>query len=327
MNWSYVLFASISSILSPLISRHFKLYEELDGIEELKQGGAWHLIRTLLRLAPIFSLALLGHYWLQRLGNSKADVIHAILLDVLYIVPLFLVLVPVVGRFNRRYGRAKVETRISVIVLFGFVLPAWIHQANVDSSNARRAAAVQKLIDLEIELRASWIADIKAAGAHGPAGQVPPMIHVEANGESVELANLAGRDICLRIAGVSPAAPGGAVVRCDFQAFAERSSCLVVPASRSLTFTPKRSACLARPLEFKIGDVEHDEVGWWSDSALSDLVAATDRLRSNLGVFDYREMSDARLREEVSRLEAQKAGEQRAEEWRKDLEFWTRMRN
>jgi hypothetical protein len=331
MNWGYVLLALLSALLFPLISRTFKLYEELDGRDELRRANLWQLIRAILRLGPIFSLALMAHYWIQRLTGLGTDSIGVqvlgVVLELVYIVPLFLILIPVVGRFTRKYGRAEVERWISVIVFLGFVLPGSIQQRNEDAAKAKREAAVRKLIDLEIGLRTRWSADIRAAGAHGPAGQVPPMVYAQPIGGAIEVDNLAGRGICLRIAGVSSPDPGGKVQRCDFQMFARTDHCLVVPASRSLTFVPQREECLQFPTEFRVGDFEHDKVAWWTDSGLRDFEDRTERLRQNLGVFSYREMSDDQLSTQISRLESMVPDARRGERWRADLDFWRRLRD
>jgi hypothetical protein len=331
MIWVYLLFALLSTLLFPLISRKFKLYEELDGLDEMRHGGMWHLIRGALRLGPILSLALMGRYWIQQLAGPESDpwveLVEEALLDLFYVVPLFLVLIPVVGRFDRRYGRATVETRISVLVFFGFVLPAWIQQTNADAAMERRTAAVQELIDLNNALRTRWIADLREANAHGPVGEVPPMVHVESEDGSIEVANLAGRDICLRIAGLYSPNPRGDGERCDFRQLAESAHCLVVPASSSLTLIPKREDCLQRPIEFRVGDFEHDEVAWWTDSALRDFEDRAQRALDNQSHFYYREMSDYQLSKEISRLESMTPDAQRAERWRANLETWQRSRH
>ena len=77
-----------------------------------------------------------------------------------------------------------------------------------------------------------------------------------------------------------------------------------------------------------MGDFEHDDIAWWTDSALRDLEISTANLRQNLEDFiHYRQTSDDQLSKDIARLEAMVPDAGRAERWREDLDFWRRLRN
>jgi hypothetical protein len=285
-------------------------------------------VAELLRILPAFYLALVVRYWLRLLAGDETDpageLLQSVVLGIVYVVLVF-VFVPVVARFNDTLGRAKTSNLVGVIFVLGYVLPSWIQEKREEKANAIHASAVRSLIEMQVTLRTRWVADIRAAGAHGPAGQTPPMLAVEIRGDGIEVSNLVGRDICLRIARVSAPNPGGNAHRCDFDELSKIGRCLIVRASSSMSLSRKKWPCNELPLEFRVGDFEHDEVGWWSDSALSDLEGVAERLGSTTWLTDR--LSDSELQKETARLAKMTADAQRAVRWRNDLESLTRLRD
>jgi hypothetical protein len=327
MSSGELLFALVSWLVFPLIVQRCGLDEDPDYREELEKGGAWHLARAWLHLLPVFSLALLVQYWLRQLTGSETDharqLFHSVAFAIVYLV-LVLVFIPVVRRLKRAYGRARTETLVSVVFFAGFLLPSWLQETSNARATATREASVRTLIDLLISLRTQWIADIRTSGAHDVPGITPPMILVERHEGRVEVSNVAGRDICLRMEAVSsPDAKGVVHNRCRFREYSSTNGCLILRTSSSQAF---HSKCGTMELEFRVGDFEHPEVGWWSDSALIELEEDIGQLRANLSITDFREWSDARVQEEIARLTSLRADTERPARWRDDVDFWSRLR-
>jgi hypothetical protein len=119
--------------------------------------------------------------------------------------------------------------------------------------------------------------------------------------------------------------PQGTADRYQFEEFRNILRCSIVRASGSLTLTRKMSLSHELPLEFRVGDFEHDEVGWWSDTALIDLEKEAELFGRDTSFLNG--LSDSELREETARLAEMAADAQRAIRWREDVKFWTSIRN
>jgi len=299
------------------------LIRRMLGLDETRDDDSSPLSEA-IRILPAFSLALVFRFWLEQLAGPETEharqLFQSVVFGIVYVV-LALALIPMIARWSRAHGRARTEKVLGVIFTCCYVIPSWIQERSDERTHATHVEAAQSVTDMTASLRSRWVADIRAAGAHGPAGQTPPMLAVEDTDGGIVVSNLAGRDLCLWVARLSPASPTGVVHRCEFDQLKGR--CATLRASRSLDLSGERSHCRSFPLEFRVGDLEHDEVAWWSDSALSDYEATTKRVTDWTGGA----MSLAELAEETARLSTMKPGAGRAARWREDVEFWSRLHN
>lgn len=125
---------------------------------------------------------------------------------------------------------------------------------------ARWRAARRKAVD-------QWREKLVAANAVGKSDAVPPMLSVDDNGSLVTLTNRTQDPVCVMVARV--ATRDAAVLdRC----IVGGSRCLVLQGGATVRWTTPRTGnpenCLTGALEYRIGDVDHPEPSWWSESAL-----------------------------------------------------------
>ena len=120
--------------------------------------------------------------------------------------------------------------------------------------------------------REELVAHLRATGAQGPLGVVPPMLEVQETGRGVRIKNLRDSLIWVVLARVEETDPGSGVFRaCELHADPGRN--------RGGFNAIKRGEVVAfdwgggcrqyagRPIEYRVGRHVGDE-SWWSDSAL-----------------------------------------------------------
>jgi hypothetical protein len=198
--------------------------------------------------------------------------------------------------------RAKVEARA---------------EANAEVVQQRRAAAEQALAEdsqraqAERDARTAlverwhvarrtaieeWGKALVAAGALGDQGVAPPMLDIRDTGSLVSVTNRAPGPACVLIQrfGINES---GAHIRCAVGGY----RCVVIRSgeTRRLPTLGGAANCASRLLEFRVGDVDHPETGWWSKSAF-DAFGSVDPGPD----FEPR-WSDAFLRAEIGRLDKQ----------------------
>lgn len=148
--------------------------------------------------------------------------------------------------------------------------------------NARRAA-----ID-------AWRRDLVDAHAVGARNVTPPMLGVQEVGSLVIVTNRGTTPACVLVTRVS-----AGLERCAVGS----GHCTELPAGKTarlptlLAGNPE--GCHTGTLEFRVGDVDHPEPSWWSESALADF----GNVDPNPAFADR--WSDDLLQTEVERLEKQ----------------------
>ena len=149
-----------------------------------------------------------------------------------------------------------------------------------------------------------WGKYLVAAGALGDEGVAPPMLDIRDTGSLVSVTNRAPGPACVLIArfGINES---GARTRCAIGGY----RCVVIRSgdTRRLPTLGGAANCASRLLEFRVGDVDHPETGWWSKSAF-DAFGSVDPGPD----FEPR-WSDAFLRAEIGRLEQQVQAHMRVE--------------
>jgi hypothetical protein len=176
-----------------------------------------------------------------------------------------------------------------------------------------RREARQRLLELRIQARDRWLADIRAAGAIGAEGETPPMIHVVASGpHEVRVTNAAKTRACVKLVRTL-VKPGTDIhLRCPADLFRD---CADINRGATVTFhlqfDERSPACRERQFEYRVGTPLKPEPTWWSASALRYI---------DENPLDMREppISEETLtvRGEIARLEKMLAETGRAERWR-----------
>jgi hypothetical protein len=142
---------------------------------------------------------------------------------------------------------------------------------------------------------AAWRKALVADRALGARGVSPPMLGIQDDGKRVDVTNRSTSPACILLTRIATNESGG-FERC---AVANSRCVLVAPGktTRLATLLARNpQSCLTGELEFRIGNVDHPEVSWWSESAFADFTEQVDL------EMVYR-WSDERLTAEVSRLE------------------------
>ena len=142
----------------------------------------------------------------------------------------------------------------------------------------------------KLRLRMSWTDDLRAAGAHGGEGVVPPMLEVVDSGQGVEVTNTGKEPLCLDLRR-STAKVGGLEYQCALwsQRGALHSCVKYAPGQKEFlrmsSARPDLPDCSGQPLEFRVGTWEEKGPGWWSDVAIDAYDQETARLETDKTLY------------------------------------------
>jgi hypothetical protein len=158
----------------------------------------------------------------------------------------------------------------------------------ISADDENRLELVEELEALATKVARKWRLDVANAKAHGPLGQLPPMLAMTLlrDGE-VELTNKGAVNVCVNAARVELNKAGQIFGRCWLAA----RHCQVIPAGetrRLKTYLPTTpTACAARQVEFRVGSMLDPEPSWWTDTALQEFDAqppGTGRFLDNMPI-------------------------------------------
>jgi len=154
----------------------------------------------------------------------------------------------------------------------GFLFPAKWGSETREAHAVARQEAVQQAKWQASDERSIWLADVEAAHAHGPPGEIPPLLKVEEHDDAVWVTNVSGQDLsCVRI---SRAKDTQHLDVCRMGIYSNDRSgtqCRTLRVGATTPFVLYKMAdpeCFPAPLAFEIGSVDQPEPSWWSDNVL-----------------------------------------------------------
>lgn len=169
-----------------------------------------------------------------------------------------------------------------LVIWFGIALP--MQRAEEAEARARQQAAAQREAELRQENKQrQWQEGLRAQGAHGAPGVVPPMLDVQDEGATVRITNKSPKKLYVALARVRPRPDtAGGWEGCRMMAHPSTQwtyerwnrslrKSYRVDAGATLAFEIDRSCPAgfgAAPVEYRVGGMSQP-VAWWSDSALS----------------------------------------------------------
>lgn len=131
------------------------------------------------------------------------------------------------------------------------------HAELVDRWHAARRTAIRQ-----------WRQDLVDAKAVGGLGVTPPMLSIDDNGSLVTITNRATQPACVLVTRIATR-NSGVLSRCTVGGI----RCTVIRAGESARLPTLRAgnpeSCLGGSLEFRVGNVDHLQPGWWSETALA----------------------------------------------------------
>lgn len=154
----------------------------------------------------------------------------------------------------------------------GFLFPVkWARETGEAHAVARQEAQQLQKWQADDE-RSRWLADIEAAHAHGPPGEVPPLLKVEEHDDAVWVTNVSAQDLsCVRISRSRDTRHLDICRLGDDSKYKSNFQCKKLRAGQSTFFVLYKMAdpeCFQAPLAFEIGSVDQPEPSWWSDNVL-----------------------------------------------------------
>lgn len=143
-----------------------------------------------------------------------------------------------------------------------------------------------------------WRQDLIEAHAVGGLGAAPPMLSIDDTGSQVMITNRANEAACVLVTRIATR-DGGVMARCSVGAH----RCVSIQAGATVRWPTLRTGnselCLTGSLEFRVGNVDHPNPSWWSQTALN-------QFGGDDPAPGFRErQSDAALMTEIVRLEQQ----------------------
>jgi hypothetical protein len=186
----------------------------------------------------------------------------------------------------------------------------------ISADDETRLELVEELEGLAGKVARKWRLDVQNAKAHGPLGEIPPMLALKLLPEGeADLTNKGSVSVCVNAARVELNKSGQIFGRCWLAA----RHCQVIPAGETrrlktyLRTTP--TACAARQVEFRVGSMMDPEPSWWTDTALREFDAqppGTGRFLDNMPI----EM----LKAERAYLLGLMGSDERDARWRRELD-------
>jgi hypothetical protein len=201
---------------------------------------------------------------------------------------------------------------------------AMAEQARIDSNQReveRRKNLVDRIVELDAEVRKRWRADIEAAGAVGEHGASPPFIEVWNNSkQGPTVTNLMRGTVCIQIVRIHQPPGSQQIERCSLDV---GTSCRSLYNARSMPLFPQGQngtpACNSKHLEYRIGAPFGEGVSWWSRSALEDLDRTPPEPRES-----YTRLPEMNQLGEIAHREKMLADTDRAARWREQIAQSTR---
>jgi len=154
----------------------------------------------------------------------------------------------------------------------GFLFPSkWGRETREAHAVARQEAQQQAKWQADDE-RSRWLADLEAAHAHGPPGEIPPMLKVKEDDTTVWITNISAQDLsCVRISRSRDTRHLDACRLGDYGNDKPNFRCKTLRAGQTTFLVLYKMAdpeCFPAPLAFEIGSVDQPEPSWWSDNVL-----------------------------------------------------------
>jgi len=176
-------------------------------------------------------------------------------------------------------------------------------------------------MDYQKHLRMQWREDVRAAGAHGAEGVVPPMLQVLDSGDGVQVTNISDETICLDLRRSLAKFSVGYDYQCAL--WSDRGgfhSCVDYEPGHTewlhMSQRPDMPSCAGEPLEFHVGGWKEDSIGWWSDAALEEFDRQTGQDHRETTLFDPADMrSDHFMLEVMRELRTKPVGPSRVANW------------
>jgi len=284
----------------------------LIGLITLLYSGDWipglggplgRLIGVLSLMAAVVDLAvLIGVFLLLRRLLSFAEEVQPGLAWKIVICMLLVLAGASVGvkflKAERQRARAQEIEKVMQERQRAAVEASAADARRVAAERNSRAALIERWRNARRGAIDAWRKDLVAAHAVGARGVKPPMLDVQQQGSLVIVTNRGAESACVLISRIEMNLSGN-TDRCAVGS----ARCTQIPAGKTVRMPTllagSPEGCLAGTLEYRVGDVDHPDPGWWSGSALADL-----------GTVDpdpefADRWSDDRLHAEVERLEQQ----------------------
>jgi hypothetical protein len=173
--------------------------------------------------------------------------------------------------------RLVINAGAAAVIVGCLVLP--LRQSHqVQEALNTQAVTERQAAEAESQVRErAWLEQMRAAGAHGPPGAVPPSLQVEQSDAGVVITNTAQQPLTVALARVreDTAAPGGWRA-CPMHTAGSRGTNMryyhySLKPGESTTYValePCAEAFRNAPIEYRVGRYPGD-TAWWSDSAFS----------------------------------------------------------
>jgi hypothetical protein len=331
VNLGDIYFGLIAWFVLPFVVSLLGLDDDRDPVDDILSGRLWRRLTSWTRILPPIAVAIVIVYWLRRASgpshNSVQEMLSSVIFGVLFLI-LAVAVVPVLRPLYRAKGRLVSNAIVTFASAVGFVVPFAAERAAAAKLRDDRHAALRALDASSEAVRRKWTLDLRLAEAHGGEGVEPPMVDVLDDGDVVTIINFAGRSICVNLARVNQSA-----MRCQLRARKQDSRCVPISASGSEKFAlpsaDSTGPCASGPLEFQVGDTAHPEVGWWSDSAITEFDRKSDELRRRSNPATGRisgsmlvQFTTEQILADVTRLTRLAAETGRARRWREEQNSW-----
>jgi hypothetical protein len=165
-------------------------------------------------------------------------------------------------------GRLIWDGLALAIGIAAYAVPVTLSQM----ANARAARSAQDAAREHAQKREAWIESLKST-AHGPPGEVPPMLAVADEGVGVVVTNLSTTWNAVALAKVRPdATAAGGWQGCAMYSETDQGYYRYsIGPRQSMRFRLDpacASAFASAAIEYRVGDDQRD-AGWWSDSAFA----------------------------------------------------------
>ena len=251
-------------------------------------------------------------YLVGRTGNATDQLALFILGFPVLIVVLALVarLVPAIRPRNVYY----------LVLCAIFAVGIFSYRADLDAKAARAEqvlAAEEAIAAIDRQAIREWIEDLHAAGAHGPAGEIPPMLQVEDTGDNVQVKNLSSVRVCLQLYRQSAERNAQNPFKCTLLSRNREGDCTYLgPGSSDWFELANPQGCVGEPLSFKLGERSDPTIAWWSDPEIEVLKEQLKNPASYYGNTGHRFTLD----DVHASYQAMLRRGDRAANWRKHIE-------
>ncbi len=190
------------------------------------------------------------------------------------------VLMVILGLISKLFPTVKAKNGYYLVLcaIFSVGILTFTADRKVEAaSDARHTTTVAEIAEVDKQAMREWIEDLHAAGAHGAAGEIPPMLKVDDTGDGAQVTNLASRSTCLRVFRHIEGGEARQSSRCALLSRNREGDCTRLQPGGSDWFEMPslagRQACIGKPLSFRVGTRSEADVVWWSDPEIALLQA------------------------------------------------------